>query len=309
MDIDETQTNNESDEDDFELMHYTSAGGLSGILESQTLWATHYAFVNDQQEFQYFLNIQLPHILEACSTKVNSEKKHEFIKYFHNKFREATLALHQPYFFSMSRVTDHRISAHGLLSQWRGYGKDGGYAIVFSHKELQTLLSQDRNPDLSHVCLIHKVTYFTKKITELIEFESDVQTICIALHDYLSKDTVDSLEYAYEPILRLSVFSKHPGFEEEKEYRIFVSPCDENSENQPSPLPAPKTFIKNGLDVPYFEIFTPLNKNEFRLRLPIKRIIVGPNVDKNKRKLGVELLLKQLNIKAKVDVSDIPFIS
>lgn len=308
MDIDETQTTNESDEDDFELMHYTSAEGLDGILTSQTLRATHYAFVNDQQEFQYFLDFQLPHILEECSNEVKPEKRNDFIAYFHNKFREATLDLHQPYIFSLSKVTDKRISEHGLLSQWRGYSKDGGYAIVFSHNELEKLLRQDKNPDLSHVCLMHEVTYFTKKITELFDFKKDVQTICEALNNYLSKDTVDSLDSAYEPILRLSIFSKHPGFEEEKEYRIFVSPWDENSENQPSPLPAPKTFIRNGLHVPYFEIFTPLNKNEFRLRLPIKRIIIGPHIEKNKRKLGVELLLKQLNIKAKVDVSDIPFV-
>jgi len=308
MDIDETQANNESDEDDFELMHYTSADGLHGILTSQTLRATHYAFMNDQQEFQYFLNTQLPHVLEACSDVVDPAKQNEFIEYFHKNIREATLQLHQPYFFSMCKGASERIREHGLLSQWRGYGKDGGYAIVFSHKDLQALLKQDRNPDLSYVFLMHEVTYFAKKITELIEFENNVQTIIKTFHRYLTSNTDADLGDAYEPILRLSLFSKHPGFEEENEYRIFVTPCDENSENQPSPLTTPKPFIRNGLHVPYFEIFKPLNQNEFRLRLPIKRIIVGPHVDKNKRKLGVELLLKQLNINAEVTVSDIPFI-
>ena len=120
MEIDETQTTNESDEDDFELMHYNGAEGLHGILTSQTLRATHYAFLNDQEEFQYFLNTQFLHILEACSTEVDPEERNDFIESFHKTIRQATLQLHQPYIFSMCKGATERIREHGLLSQWRG---------------------------------------------------------------------------------------------------------------------------------------------------------------------------------------------
>ena len=33
-----------------ELHHYTSYAGLSGILESQTIWATHFFHLNDSSE-------------------------------------------------------------------------------------------------------------------------------------------------------------------------------------------------------------------------------------------------------------------
>jgi hypothetical protein len=41
------------DDDDLpeDLYHYTDAGGLHGILENNTLWTTHAAYVNDSQEF------------------------------------------------------------------------------------------------------------------------------------------------------------------------------------------------------------------------------------------------------------------
>ena len=33
-----------------ELYHYTGIHGLKGIIESQTLWATHYKYLNDAEE-------------------------------------------------------------------------------------------------------------------------------------------------------------------------------------------------------------------------------------------------------------------
>jgi hypothetical protein len=36
------------------LYHYTNWDGLSGILKTKSLWATHYRFVNDSSEFTLF---------------------------------------------------------------------------------------------------------------------------------------------------------------------------------------------------------------------------------------------------------------
>lgn len=36
-----------------DVWHYTTAAGLSGILRSQTLWATETAFLNDASEIDY----------------------------------------------------------------------------------------------------------------------------------------------------------------------------------------------------------------------------------------------------------------
>ena len=33
-----------------ELLHYTNIGGLKGIIKSNSIWATHYLFLNDTQE-------------------------------------------------------------------------------------------------------------------------------------------------------------------------------------------------------------------------------------------------------------------
>ena len=38
------------------IYHYTSIQGLKGILESKSLWLTHYKFLNDPNEMRYCSN-------------------------------------------------------------------------------------------------------------------------------------------------------------------------------------------------------------------------------------------------------------
>jgi hypothetical protein len=45
---------------------------------------------------------------------------------------------------SFCGVANSVISESGLLSQWRGYGIDGGYAIVFDTKALKALVAQEK---------------------------------------------------------------------------------------------------------------------------------------------------------------------
>lgn len=45
-----------------ELFHYTGISGLEGIVKSQTLHATHAAFLNDAAEIRAFA-VRLPEIL------------------------------------------------------------------------------------------------------------------------------------------------------------------------------------------------------------------------------------------------------
>src|SRR5258708_2461222 len=48
-----------------ELVHYTSSAGLLGIVQSQTLRATHYAYLNDAEEIKHFFESRLPDILRV----------------------------------------------------------------------------------------------------------------------------------------------------------------------------------------------------------------------------------------------------
>lgn len=47
--------------------------------------------------------------------------------------------MNEPYVLSFCASGSTRVSAHGLLSQWLGYGKDGGYSIAFDTAGLEKL--------------------------------------------------------------------------------------------------------------------------------------------------------------------------
>ncbi|HMC13498.1 MAG TPA: hypothetical protein VKG67_04050, partial [Gallionellaceae bacterium] len=55
------------------LYHYTTAAGLQGIVESQQLWATNIAYLNDAEELTGFFDRSLPHLLEE-SVRSAAEK-------------------------------------------------------------------------------------------------------------------------------------------------------------------------------------------------------------------------------------------
>lgn len=52
-----------------ELFHYTNAEGLIGIIESQSIWATHYAYLNDSEEIRHFLKHRLPALLRTVGNE------------------------------------------------------------------------------------------------------------------------------------------------------------------------------------------------------------------------------------------------
>ncbi len=56
-----------------ELMLYTAADGLKGIITSKTLWATHAGFLNDSEEVVGVLDNRLPMILRSVLEKHVSE--------------------------------------------------------------------------------------------------------------------------------------------------------------------------------------------------------------------------------------------
>ena len=148
-----------------ELYHYTGITGLKGIIESQTLWATHHAFLNDAEEIIHFRGL-LPKVLNpivgaavreyAGRTHVNrlqieqrggvdqvsEETTNIFVRIaYRTMFGDKdNPPLAEPYIVSFCTANSKREKDHGLLSQWRGYGKEGGYAIVFDTQKIQKLL-------------------------------------------------------------------------------------------------------------------------------------------------------------------------
>jgi hypothetical protein len=326
-------------EEHSELFHYTSVRGLEGILKSQMLRATHAAYLNDTTEL-YAFKERLPSILApSVESGINSilkkdpkktswvESKGGVTSLRDNIAAELSNLIYstlngsngsapfvEPFIMSFCTTKSVQIAKSGLLSQWRGYGKEGGYAIVFDTEGLGNLLAEEGKKEECGL-FAGDVLYSSANDDRFRnEFGDDTNKLQTAIENYfLSDGNPTTLGETYDPIMRCACRYKHWGFEEEAEVRLVAIPNSKvileaaAAEGVDAKTIKVSHFTRGGLLVPCIYLFESLT-NILGKPLPIKRIIVGPHKDKEKRKHSVENLLYSLNLNVPVKVSEIPYI-
>jgi hypothetical protein len=306
-----------------EVMHYTSASGLHGIVTSKTLWASHTSFLNDIEEVEGFFDRVLPGILKPEVERYFKDVENlselaragrllgedvilHFLKKIVGKCKDGECRAQDHYVFSFCVTNDPRISNHGLLSQWRGYGLDGGYAIVFDSAGLESLLTEESKLYHEESLMWGNAEYHMSSTTANEQVLDLIRDMRESVSKYLT--TGDTKEFNFNSTSQLASFCKHRGFEEENEFRIVVSepsvevgPDPENRSGKP--CRKAHSYLRDGVSVPCLHLF----EDQILKALPIRRVIVGPHPEKVKRKRAVELLLHNHAIEAEVLVSDTPF--
>ena len=319
-----------------QLYHYTTAAGLQGIVESQQLWATNIAYLNDAEEHTGYFDRRLPHLLadtiraaiaEVASTASGQrhidsigdiEKVVEDLKrIIPTSIRSVTLKHNNPYVTSFCRALPRQHSDDGLLSQWRGYGLDGGYAIIFEANKLQQLLDEEKKNFHYQFGVWGDVEYYNQDASqkaahpETLKQEAIIQE---AIGKIILTQDFDAFDPPfYNAITALSCMHKYRRFEEEAEVRIVALPSNtelfelgKNSGVMRQKKPV-EFKMKNGILMPYIKLFgRQSNGNE--AKLPISKVIVGPHPDKLKRQKAVKLMFERYGIEADVAVSDIPYL-
>lgn len=314
-----------------ELYHYTTAAGLSGILESKSLWATHASFVNDEEEILGFYDRVLPEILRPVLLKHVEVIKDqpEFFKlqgntpfdvYFEEQFakwirtiKEVVSGFHDHYVTSFSTVSDDPfVRDNGLLSQWRAYGTDGGYALVFDTAALDMIISEEVASYQEENYLWADVQYVLNPNCRTDDHDTNkwIEALEVAADKFFRSNSDSDADELSRLLTLLSSIFKHRGFAEEREVRLVLNLLGSGLESHPELQSARqhpvKTTVRGGATVPFVELCV-REENGIRQHLPIKRIIIGPHRDKNDRKRAVQMLLKQHGLTAHVSVSDIPY--
>jgi hypothetical protein len=319
-----------------ELMHYTSAVGLTGIVSSRCLWATHAAHLNDSEEIKLFLDRRLRTLISTEIGRIIAEQSElpehrahiqsfggvdraaiEATDGLWSSIRRLTLAFNQPYILSLCGAADDRVQLSGLLSQWRGYGKDGGYAVVLNTSAMQSLLEAEARQFSYQMLQWADVHYYDEAspnapVAEEISEAED--TLKAAVGAFMWKPGPEALEPTFEAITSLSCLYKHWGFHEEREVRVLAIPSHEstlrpNGGSTPQRPPKPiKTLVRDGSPMAYLELFRNGDPPATRPPLPITRVIVGPHRDKLQRKEATERLLLANGVQAQVVVSEIPYL-
>jgi len=220
----------------------------------------------------------------------------------------------EPYIISFCTTHNQEIATHGLLSQWRGYGMDGGYAIVFDTKRLATLLEEDHKHWRDFILQADAIYSSDSDDKIRGELGDDFDAIANSISRFLLSDgSADALEPIYYALVKCASRYKHWGFHEEKEVRIVVIPHSKQvlqftkpewRATHERPL---GYFPRAGTPVPFINLFEGITHLPDK-PLPITRIIVGPHPEKDKRKHAVERLLSRYGLPIPVSASQIPFL-
>ena len=324
----------ETGETDSRLYHYTTQQGLLGILENNCIWTTHYKFLNDYSEIIRFRKKLIQHLASKSFGVDRQNRENKCNPVIDDLYKFLT---HEIYITSFCKGSDQNPSAHinlnGLLSQWRAYGEDGGFAIVFKKNELKKSLNIAEASFDFKTLFIGDVIYSDgREITHDtfydIEKEPGTGVSCNDTQDYesafseqldiierfifdeASKEEKESqLDEACLSFVKCVTCYKDYGFKEEREVRIVAMPAFQMFNKGKK-----REFrCKNGEQIPYIELFKPVKLSEsnesIKSTLPIERIIVSPHKNKEARATWLCIKLAEMGrTDIIVNVSEIPFI-
>ncbi len=312
-----------------EIAHYTTEQGLAAILSTKKLWATHWRFLNDLSETQHGIDI-INDIHRATLDSMPDQNilrkrlEQEGPQFLKNLwFKCISPNGKDPEFFmtSFSKIFEKDKSKDdGILSQWRSYGDNGGFAIVFSReglrksyylysKKCETHAGEEQKygcPECQKFIIAHTLddTIYPVNILEVKEenYKNALEIIRYwapaLIKSDVKKFSSETIDAWVKAIILLITTIKHPGFNEEKEVRFACL----NRVERPGGgyhLESPyKVVMKN--NAPRLEIdFQPET---------IKRIIIGPQPNQDQKELAVRYYLESNGYEG-VDVvkSSIPY--
>lgn len=275
------------------LAHYTAMSTLEAIFKNEEIWLSNPLFMNDIEELRFGL-LEAAHafrlhtgIREACGGK--GERYEALLTAFEQKVE--LLSNDDAFDTYLTCFSWHDPKDYdGRLSMWRGYGGNGGgAAVVFDTSRLP---ASDESP-----LILARVHYATR--------EDRLRWIGAKLDQFaaLLRNTAVPIGMFYIPIHLLlerfklfSLFTKHHGFEEEREWRLVYA-RDRDRERKFSPMfgyhirnerVEPKLKLKPGL------ISKISGQPSVQLHDLVDRIILGPSASSPMATASVKRMLSLL---------------
>ena len=270
------------------LAYYTTADTAYKIMQNKEIWMRNVTVMNDYKEVLYGINkinslflknvYQEETILNKAGQRLykvlqefTDESGNVIIDDVLNQyFLEQTSWEYNAY---ISCFTEHDTDEDGLgrLSMWRAYGGDNGITIVFDPRKYAENLEE------KYKIYLTPVAYLTDK-----ELATEVEELAVNinkdfLHEVKQRDP-QILHNWLMAVLRFAIVSiKHPGFKEEKEWRLVGHGYDLACE----------TEVIRG-------VIQPVHKLEIsNLREMLHHIIIGPTQYENVIFKEFEKILKE----------------
>lgn len=328
--------------DDHErVFHYTGWGGLEGILRSQSFRAFHYQSLNDLTEVEHLRSVLYDKGYSIVNRTLRKWSKESHansisvrkagglnrasIDYSRNmvdSFYQAAISSADgrdpfsiPFIVSFCAHTNHNeyIKNNGLLSMWRGYGADGGFALEIDTQEFWKWITTGDEAKFDYGTFgLGQVVYDDATVEEIFEEFTGIEE---AFAKFIADELAGEVNVAgdiYTPFIGAITRYKHQGFAEESEVRIVAAPLPQRVLDQASKnVPGQKTKLKlfeclDTVEPP--RLFITLRGNPDEM-MPIKRIIVGPHRNQDSQEDCVRGLLTELGMQIVIKRSETPYVS
>ncbi len=310
-----------------EIFHYTDVYGLEGIVSNNNIWATHPRFLNDYSEIFHsrdgIREIAFKKAIDALSDLQNNEtlkplfeNEGGYDRIIRNEISglldsiyETTLNVTPPFVASFSAPDINAEKEDGSLDLWRAYAKDtdGGYAIAFDTEEMEKLAEIETINYKYYAFHISDVQYNMEDDLDQIEAfcDSIFSVYRTVLNEFgiKSVNRVMEIEELFHSAMYQMTRYKNVHFKNENEVRFLVSPQTRRGTPSGEINGRPIFYRKSGgCLIPTTAFFGPdIGK------LPIKRIIVGPGRNAERKKAGLEYFLQEKKVSADVHISRIPY--
>ncbi|QJC85572.1 DUF2971 domain-containing protein [Cereibacter sphaeroides] len=212
-------------DNDRKFAHYTSAEVAVSILKNKSVWLRNASVMNDFNEIEHGLNC----LLKVLDSDTVGKQFANLVNEIHpTAFNSIMIRyamptdLHDTYLTCLSEhgpnggaISEDKL---GRLSMWRAYGGNTNVAMVFDREKV--LNDHSTATTLSPV-LYADAFMFRREFMEVME--------SIAENIELLKGNKDlSLAYLFGALDAAVLSTKHPGFEEEQEWRVIHRPTPYN---------------------------------------------------------------------------------
>jgi Protein of unknown function (DUF2971) len=205
------------------LAHYTSIDVLEKIMKHEELWFSNPLNMNDWQEMHFGMSTGLEVFERYCRepsfvTAAGSSDRAERLRIaFEGHF--ATFEIEQALDIYVFCLSEHdAANADGRLSMWRAYGGQGNGAALIFKSDFVAL--QPASP-----LLFARVAYASND--DRIAWIRQKFETCMAIvaAGDIPYDMLDLVAKQMFQLMKLyALTSKHPGFDEEREWRIIYFP-------------------------------------------------------------------------------------
>ena len=280
------------------LFHYTDVRAFSAIVETGHLWATHIAYMNDASELSYGASVLTDETTRRLRASPSSTAR---------MFLERAALVFTNDLFQDFYVTCF-CEAGDLLSQWRGYGANNGYAIGFHHGILRTACSaavMGSDGPIRIPYELVQVTYDVREQAQLIAAILDeaerIALGCVTTDGVVvPEDVVPRVLSAIAPsVVRAFATMKNPVFSAEKEWRLIYSsgPLDRFLDAGAVTFRVADAHLVPYLNVNVCGAGTPLG------RLPIESVVVGPTATPTLARQAAIALLRQTGYSSSSNVT------